>query len=147
MEGSWASSPTQRAGGAPFCLDLSFEHQFNSSSRTLNETISKWVLLMWGVETLWGAIIIDKTTKLKIRMPMWLSMQFAWLRLACNNNKMGLCNQRKILWFLYIRLHSSSDSSTLVYIRLTFVYMTHLHSSRLRSSTLVYTRLVTCLCF
>ena len=30
----------------PFFLDWSFEHQFNLSSRTLGETIGKWVLLM-----------------------------------------------------------------------------------------------------
>ena len=127
MEGSWASTPTQRAGGAPFCLDLSFEHQFNSSSRTLNETISKWVLLMWGVETLWGAIIIDKTTKLKIRMPMWLSMQFAWHATITK-------------WDSVIK-EKFYDSCTFDYTHL----VTHLHSSTfvLHSSTwLIYTRLV-----
>ena len=38
---------------------------------TLSETIGKRVLLMWGVETLLGAVITGKTTKLKIRIPMW----------------------------------------------------------------------------
>ena len=31
----------------------------------LNETIGK------GVETLWGAVITDKTTELEICIPMW----------------------------------------------------------------------------
>ena len=26
---------------------------------------------MWGVGTLWGAVITDKTANLKIRIPMW----------------------------------------------------------------------------
>ena len=34
------------AGGPPFFLDWSFEHQFNLTSRMLSETIDKWVLLM-----------------------------------------------------------------------------------------------------
>ena len=34
------------AGGPPFFLDWSFEHQFNSTSRMLSETIGKWFLLM-----------------------------------------------------------------------------------------------------
>ena len=34
------------AGGPSFFLGWSFEHQFNSSSRTLSETLGKWVLLM-----------------------------------------------------------------------------------------------------
>ena len=66
---SWASIPTQ--GRPPFFLDWSFEHQFNSSSRTLSETIGKWILLMGGVGTLSGAIITDKTTKLKMHILMW----------------------------------------------------------------------------
>ena len=33
-------------GWLPFFLDWSFEHQFNSTSRTLSEAIGKWVLLM-----------------------------------------------------------------------------------------------------
>ena len=45
------------------------------------------------------------------------------------------------LWLVYIRLHSSCDSSTLVYLRL------HSSVTRLHSSTLVCTRLVACLCF
>ena len=59
------------AGGPSFFLGWSFEHQFNSSSRTLSETLGQWVLLMWGVGTLWGAVITDKTTKLKSCIPMW----------------------------------------------------------------------------
>ena len=39
-------------------------------------------------------------------------------------------------WLVYTRLHSSSDSSTLVYIRV------HSTVTRLHPSTLVYTRLV-----
>ena len=78
--------------GPPFCLDfLSFKHQFNLRSRTLSETIGKSLLLSWGVGTLWEAVITGKTTKLKIRIPMWLRMQFAWLRFACNINKVGPC--------------------------------------------------------
>ena len=42
-----------------FLLHYSFKHQFNSSSRTLSETIGKYVLLMWRVRRLWGAIITD----------------------------------------------------------------------------------------
>ena len=33
--------------GTPIFLDWSFKHQFNPTSRTLSETIGKWVLLMW----------------------------------------------------------------------------------------------------
>ena len=115
----------------PFFVDSSFEHQFNSILRTLNETIGEWVLLMWGVGTLWRAIVTDKTTKLKIHIPMLLH--------NCNNNKIEPC-----VFFLesttafLTRLHSSSDSSTFVCTRLlsytfvcdlpTFIY-THLHSS------------------
>ena len=51
--------------GVTFFLDWSFEHQFNLSSRMLNETIGK------GVETLWGAVITDKTTELEICIPIW----------------------------------------------------------------------------
>ena len=50
---------------------------------------------------------------------MSLRMQFAWLRFACNNNKMGPCvTSSGIKEELLIPLHSSSDSSPLVYIRL-----------------------------
>ena len=63
--------PPSHEGGPPFFLDFSFEHQLSSSLPTLGEVIDKWVLLMWGVRTLWGAIITDKITKLKICIPMW----------------------------------------------------------------------------
>ena len=73
MRGVGLLLPTQGEWGvgASFFLDGSFEHQFNSSSRTLSEAVDKWVLLMWGVITLRGAIITDKTTELKICIPMW----------------------------------------------------------------------------
>ena len=134
LRGSWASTPTQ--GGLPF------QHQFNSSSLPLIETIGKWVLLMWRMGTLWGAVITNKTTKLKIRIPISLCMQFTWLWLHATTTKydhlsLRLESNKSFL----IRLHSSSDTSTLVHIRL------HLSVIRLHSSTLVCTRLVTCLCF
>ena len=69
LRGSWASIPTQE--GPPFFFYWSFEHQFDSSLRTLSEIIGKWVLLMWGVGILWGAVITGETTKWKIRIPMW----------------------------------------------------------------------------
>ena len=34
------------AGVSPFFIDWSFEHQFNSSLRSLSETIGKLILLM-----------------------------------------------------------------------------------------------------
>ena len=40
-------------------------------SRTLSETIDKFVLLMWGVRTIRGTIIADETTKSKICIPVW----------------------------------------------------------------------------
>ena len=140
MRGSWASIPTQ--GGPPFFFDWSFEHQFDSSLRTLSETIGKWVLLMWGVGTLWGAVITDKTTKLKILIPMWPTVATKW-----DHAQLFLESQKNCL----IRLHystfaythlvtnlysstPSNDSSTLVYIRL-HSSVTHLHSSTLHSST------------
>ena len=72
------------------------------SSRTLTETIDKWVLLIWVVRTLWEVIITDKTTNLKICIPMCPAVAY------CNNNKMEPCvtfsgtKEKKS-----IRLHSS----------------------------------------
>ena len=131
--GIWASIPPHRESSL---FPWSFEHQFSSSSRILSETVGKWVLLMWGVRTLWGAIIIDKTTKLKIWILMWPT--FAWLQQQQNGT---MCyffwNQRKKNWFVYTRLHlptlvfsrlhSSSDWSTLAYTR----PVTRLHLSTL----------------
>ena len=74
---------------------------------------------------------------------MSLRMQFAWLRFACDKNKMNSGIKEKmfdsstlVYTRLVTRLHSYSDSSTLVYVRL------HLSVTRLHSSTLTYTRLV-----
>ena len=110
--GIWASTHSQ--GGAPFIIDWSFEHQFNSSSSTLSETIGKLVLLMWGVGTFWGAAITDKTTKLKIRIPIWPTVA----QLQQQNGTMChfFWNQKKKC---LIRLHSSA-----------FIY-TRLHLSTL----------------
>ena len=52
----------------------SFEHRFNLTSRMLSETIGKWVLLMWKVGTLQRAVITENITKLKTRIPMWLTV-------------------------------------------------------------------------
>ena len=121
----------------PFYLDCSFEHQFNSILRTLNETIGEWVLLMWGVGTLWRAIVTDKTTKLKIHIPMLLH--------NCNNNKIEPCvffwNQRQLFWLVYTRLVTRLHLSALVYFRI------HSSVTCLHLSTLIFTRLVTRLCF
>ena len=117
------------AEGPPFFLDWSFEHQFNSTSRTLSETIGKWVLLKWGVRTLWGAVIRDKTTKSKIRIPMWSSVA------QLQEQKMGpYLESRKNLLIrphVYTHLVTRQHSSTFVYMRLWLVYI------RLHSSTLV----------
>ena len=62
-------------------------------------------------------------------------MQFAWLRFACNNNKMGpsvASSGIKENIFDFFDLNSSSDSPTLVYPCLVI---------RLHSSTFVYIRL------
>ena len=115
---SWASTPMQ--GRPPFFLDWSFEHQFNSSSRTLSETIGRWILLMSGVGTLWGAVITDKAKKMKIRILMWPTAVSLFLKLRKS--------------FL-IRLHSS----TFVYTRL--VTRLHLSTFVCDSSAFVYTRL------
>ena len=130
------------AGVPPVFLDWSFEHQFNSSSRTLSETIGKLVLLKWAVGILSGAVIPDKTN--------WKFLYWCGLLLHnCNKNKMDhvplFLESKKILihlhlptfvyirlWLVYTHLYSSSGSSTLVYTRL----VTHLHSS-----TFVYIRL------
>ena len=58
---SWACTPTR--GRPPFFLEWSFEDQFRVYVR--------WILLMGRVGTLSGAVITDKTTKLKIRISMW----------------------------------------------------------------------------
>ena len=111
-----------RRGRPPFFLDWSFERQFNSGSRTLSETISKLVLLMWGVTTLYGALITDKTTKLKICISMWLTV--AWLQQQQNGTMRHFFgNERKHFWFIYIFicLHSPSDSSTFICDSSTFV--------------------------
>ena len=108
--GIWASA-IQR--GLPF--SWSFEYQFSSSSRTFSKTIGKWVSLMWVV----GAVITDKTTKLKNRI---LAYRCGLLLHNCNNSKMGPCVtisgiKEKIFdssTLVYISLDSSSDSSTLV---------------------------------
>ena len=63
-----------------FFLVYSFQHQLNSSSRTLSEAIGKWVLLMRGVRTLWGATITDKSTKFAYICGLLLH--------NCNNNEM-----------------------------------------------------------
>ena len=54
-----------------FFLDCPLKHQFNSSSPKLSDTIGKQVLLVREVATLSGAIMTDKTTKLKIYIPIW----------------------------------------------------------------------------
>ena len=123
---SWASNSTQ--GRSPSFLTWSFEHQFNSSSRTLRETIGKWILLMWGAGTLPGAVITDKTTKMKIHIPMWSTVAQLWQQ---QNGSMChfFWNQR--LWLVYTLLVTRLHSSTFVYIRRdssTFVY-TRLHLS------------------
>ena len=121
---SWASTPTQ--GRPPFFFGWSFEHQLNSSSRTLSETIGKWIFLMWGVGTLSGAVITDNTTKLKISIPMWPTVPLLQKQ---QNGTMCHFFWNKEKYFdsstlVYIYLHSSSDSSTLVYTCL----VTRLHS-------------------
>ena len=104
--GSWASTPN--AGRPSFFFDWSFEHQFNSTSRTLSKTIGKWVLLMWGVRTLRGAVITNKATKLKFRLPVWPT--FALLQQQQNRTMCHFFwNQRKFFfWFVYTPLHLST---------------------------------------
>ena len=129
-------------------FDWSFEHQFNSSSRTLSEEIGQWVLLMWGVRTLWWAITTDKTIKLKICIPDVAYCSIIATTRRWNHVSRFSGIKVKLFYsstFVYICLHSSSDWSTLVHIRL----VTRLHSStfifislwlvyiRLHSSTLV----------
>ena len=148
MGGNWASTPTQ--DDLPFLLDWSFEHQFNSSLHTLSET-GKWVLLMWGVGHC-------EEQKSHIKLQNWkVAYRCGLLLHNCNSNKMGpfvtfsgikekffdlstfvyICLQsssdscRLVYFVLVTRLHSSSDSSTIVYIRLWLVYI------RLHLSTLV----------
>ena len=77
------------------------------------------VLLLWA---LWGAVITDKTTKIKIRILMWPTV--AWLQQQQN---WTMCHffriKQKFLdpsTLVYICLQSSSDSPTLVYTRLCF---------------------------
>ena len=122
---SWTSTPAQ--GRSSFFLNWSFEHPLNSSSRVLDETIGKWILLMWGVGKLSGAVITDKITKLKIAYRCSLLLH------NCNNNKMRPCvTFSGIKKKLLIRLRSS----TFVYTRL----VTRLHSPVL-VWWLIYTRL------
>ena len=67
---------------------------------------------------------------------MWLSMQFAWIRLACSNIKIGPCVTSSVIkekfydscTFDYTRLVTHLHSSTFVCVSSTFVY-TSLHSS------------------
>ena len=105
-----------------FFLDWSFEHQFNSSSRTWSETIGKWVLLMEGVITFWGAVITDITTKLKI----------------CMSHVSLFLESKKIIM---IRLHWST------FLYTCLVTPLHLSTFVCDSSTLVWTRRLTRLCF
>ena len=83
-------------------------------SRTLSETIDKWVLLMWGVRTIWGAIIADETTKLKICIPMWPMLLHNWSKDIMRPRVTFLKIFFDASALVYICLHSSSDSSTLV---------------------------------
>ena len=87
---------------------------------------------MWGVETFRAAIITDKTTKLKICIPMWVTIA----QLQQQQNGTPCVTFSGIKKNVLIRLYSSS-----------FVYshlMNHLHLSG-DSSTLMYTRLETSL--
>ena len=132
--------------GATYFFNWSFEHQFNSSSRTLSETIGKWVLLRWKVRILREAIITDKTANLKILI--WPT--FAYQQQQNETTSHFFWNKRKNLICLHsstfvhtcliIRLHSSIDSSTFVYTRLVTPY-TRLHSPTFvcDSSTFAYT--------
>ena len=93
MRGDLGFHPHAGGGGPPFFLNCSFEYQFNLTSRTLSETVGKWVLLMWRVRTLWEAYyccIIATETK-------WDHVPLLW-----ESKKNGL-----------ICLHLSSNSSTL----------------------------------
>ena len=132
---SLASTPTQ--GSSPFFLDWLFDDQFNSSSRTLSETIGKLIWLMWGAGKLSEAVFTDNTTK----FAYWCGL----LLHNYHNNKMRPCvTFSGMKGNFLIRLHSSTfvfarlvtrlHSSTLVYIRL-HSSVTSLHSSTL--STLV----------
>ena len=110
--------------GATYFFNWSFEHQFNSSSRTLSETIGKLVLLRWKVRILWEAIITDKTANLKILIWPTFAYQQQQNETICH----FFWNKRKkfdLSTFVYICLHLSNYSSTLVY---WLVYI-RLHSS------------------
>ena len=120
------------AGGPLFFLDWSFEHQLNSRSHTSSETIGKWVLLMWGVGTLSGAVIT-------VKLQNWKFEYWCGLLLHKCNNKMGQCvtfsgikenffhSSTLVKWLAYTRLVTRLHLSTFVYICLWLVYI-RLHS-------------------
>ena len=124
--GSWASTPTQTSLFPWLVFWASIQSEWNIRQMGFANVRS-------GI--LWGAVITDKTTKLKSRIPMWPTV-------ACLQQQQNgtIChffwNQRKVFWFVYtlvyICLHSSIDSSTLVYTRL---------DASSDSSILVYIRL------
>ena len=150
FEGELGFHPLRR--GPLFFLDWSFEHQFNS---TLSETIGKWVLLMWGVGTLWGAVITDKITKLKVayqcglllhnyssnKMGPWVTFSGIKEKLFDSSTPLLIClkSSSDSSRLACTRLQLSSGSSTLLYTHL----VTRLHSYTFvcDSSTFVYTRL------
>ena len=75
----------------------------------LSKEIGKWVLLMWGLRTLWWAIITDETIKLKICIPLWPTV--------------ALLQQQKngIMCHFFWNQSKNFDPSTLVHNSSTFV--------------------------
>ena len=122
LRGSWGFTPKQ--GDLSFTLTSLLSI---SRSHTSNETIGKWVWLMWGVGTLSGAVIT-------VKLQNWKFEHWCGLLLHKCNNKMGPCvtfsgikenffdPSKLVKWPAYTRLvtllHSYSDPSTLVYTRL-----------------------------
>ena len=126
---------------APFQFEFTYIKWSNS-----------WVLLMWGVRTLWGAMITDKNYKIE---NLHTDVAYWCLIATAKWDHVSLFLESKKNFFdsstlVYICLNSSSDSSTLVYTRLhlssessALIYI-RLNSSvtRPHSSTLLSTRLV-----
>ena len=122
LRGDWAFSP--HVGRPPFFLDCSFEHQFNSSSRTLSDAIGKWVLLMWEVLLMWNmwptvALLQQQQNGITCHFFWYLKINFL---IRLHSSTICLYSSNDSPTFVCTQLHLPSDSSTLAYIRLWFVY-------------------------